>query len=146
MAAWTTANDVLDAWIGDDEPTDTLLIGNWIGRAERLIRFTVPGIQTRIEVLEVDLLETVIDVVTSMVIRKFRNPEGIRQVSTGDGPFSQSRTYGGDEPGELTILDTELARLSGNTSGGQRAFTVDMIPVTSPFSPSYVSAYPWETL
>jgi len=140
MAAWTVPSDVTDVWIGDDEPTDTLLIAKWIDRAERLIRFNVPGIQARITAVEVDLLETVIDVVTSMVIRKFRNPEGIRTASSGEGPFTQSRTYGGDEPGELLILDTELARLSGNTAGGQRAFTVDMIPSTSPFSPNYVAS------
>ena len=137
---WTTPADVLASWIGDDEPTDTALIDTWIGKAERLIRFSVPGIQARIDALEPDLLENVIDVTTSMVIRKFRNPEGIRQVSTGDGPFSQSRTYGGDEPGELVLLDTELARLSGG-SAGSRAFTIDMIPSTSPFSPAYVD--PW---
>ena len=140
MAAWTTADDVLNAWIGDDEPVDTLLIDNWIGRAERLIRFTVPGIQTRITAAEVDLIDNVVDVVTAMVIRKFRNPEGIRQASSTEGPFTSSRTYGGNDPGELAILDTELARISGNTAGGQRAYTVDMIPSTSPFSPNYVPA------
>ena len=138
--SWTTPADVLASWIGDDEPTDAALIDTWIGKAERLIRFSVPGIQARIDALEPDLLENVIDVTTSMVIRKFRNPEGIRQVSTGDGPFSQSRTYGGDEPGELVLLDTELARLSDG-SAGSRAFTIDMIPSTSPFSPAYVD--PW---
>lgn len=141
--AWTTAEDVLDAWIGDDAPDSTSLIDTWIGKAERLIRFAVPGIQARLDVPEEGLLENVVDVVTAMVIRKFRNPEGTRQVSTTTGPFSEQRTFGGDEPGELLLLPSELAILSGNTSGGQRAFTVDTIPVTSPFSPHYVPSVVW---
>ena len=138
--AWTVAQDVIAAWIGDDEPTDTALIGVWIDKAERLIRFKVPGIQTRITAAEVDLLANVIDVVVAMVIRKFRNPEGIRTANTATGPFSESRTFGGDEPGELVIQADELARLSANKAGGQRAYTVDTLPITSPFSPNYVPA------
>jgi hypothetical protein len=130
--AWTIANNVIDAWIGDDEPTDTILIDTWIGKAERLIRFKIPGIQARITAAEVDLLENVVDVTAAMVIRKFRNPEGIRQSNTTTGPFTESRTYGGNEPGELVLQDDELARLSGSTGGG-RAFSISTIPTTSPF-------------
>lgn len=137
--AWTTAEDVLDAWIGDDAPTSFAQIDVWVGKAERLIKFSVPGIQTRITALEPDLLANVIDVVTAMVIRKFRNPEGIRSTNTATGPFSEQRTFGGDDPGELVLLGSELARLSGNKVGGQRAFTVEMIPVTSEFSAAYVA-------
>ena len=140
MTAWTTSANVLAAWIGDDEPTDTTLIGVWIDKAERLIRFKVPGIQTRITAAEVDLLANVIDVVVAMVIRKFRNPEGIRQTNVSTGPYSESRTFGGDEPGELVMQADELARLSANKAGGQRAYTVDTLPITSPFSPNYVPA------
>lgn len=140
---WTVAQDVIDAWIGSDAPTDLTKVQLWIGRAERLIRNAIPGIQTRIDDGEEDLLDNVIAVVTSMLERKFRNPEGTRQVSTTTGPFSEQRTYSGNEPGGLTILDSELALLSGPMASGQRAFTVDMIPVTSPFSPHYEPVYPW---
>lgn len=140
--AWTTADDVIGAWIGDDAPTDLSLLGAWIDRAERLIRFRVPGIQARIDEPEEDLLENVRDVVVSMVTRKFRNPEGIRQNSVSTGPFTEQRTYGGDNPGELVLLDAELALLSpvGSSTG---AFTIDMIPSTSRFSPDYVDVWPW---
>lgn len=144
--AWTTPSDVLDAWIGQDAPDDELLIQNWIDRAERLIRRTVKDLQDRIdaEADEVpprtDLLETAIDVTVSMVIRVFRNPEGIRQTNqtTTTGPFSdtKSQTYGGDVPGGLGLTDDELAALQGFTEG---AFTVDMIPVSSPFHPGRTS-------
>lgn len=140
---WTTSADVISAWIGDDVPYNLDSIDIWIARAERLIRFNVPGIQARIDAGEPDLLEAVIDVTTSMVIRKFRNPEGFRTTNETTGPFSRAKTYGGDEPGELTLLDRELAQLSGGAAGGQRAFAIDMIPTTSPFSSEYVPSWPF---
>jgi hypothetical protein len=137
--SWTVAQDVLDAWIGDDAPTNAASVTTWIGRAERLVRSSVPGLQARIDGnLEPDLLEDVKDVVVSMVERKFRNPEGVRTRQESTGPFSGSVTLGGDQPGELWITDVELKRLTGSTSGGPRVTAVDTIPVSSPFSPYYV--------
>lgn len=144
--SWSTPEDVLDAWIGDDEPTDTDKIQVWIDRAERLIRNTIPGIQARVDADETDLYDNIISVVSSMVERKFRNPEGTRQVSSTTGPFSEQRTFGGAEPGGLSLLDSEIDLLAGAPSSGQRAFTVDMIPVTSPFSPHYVAPTTWPCL
>lgn len=142
---WTNANDVLDAWIGDDAPSDPILIGTWIGKAERLIRFHIPAIQARIDAnLEPDLLPNVIDVVAAMVGRVFRNPEGIRQANITTGPFTESRTYGGDTPGTLALTAAELALLTGPSTSG--AFTIDMIPATSPFSPYYAPVSPWGSL
>ena len=141
--SWTTAADVTDAWIGEGVPTSAEKIQLWIGKAEREIRFRVPDILARIaaEAAEVvprtDLLEAARDVTVSMVTRVFRNPEGIRQANETTGPFTTSRTYGGDVPGGLGLTDDELAKLRGTTSGG--AFTVNMIPVSSPF---YVPVVP----
>lgn len=132
MAAWTTADNVLDAWIGDDAPDDNALVATWINKAEREIRFRIPGIQVRIDADEPDLLENAIDVVAAMVIRVFRNPEGIRTANTSTGPFSESRTYGGNDPGGLTMLDGELAKLTAEALSG-RAFSISLIPTTSPF-------------
>jgi len=144
--AWTTAEDVLGAWIGDDAPTDSALIGKWIGKAEREARFRVPDLQARLDAEAeldppvTDLLDTAKDVIVAMVTRVFRNPEGIRQTSVGEGPFSESRTYGGNTPGELAMTDDEMDKLRGVVAEGQ-AFTIDMIPATSPFSSSYVWPY-----
>lgn len=139
--AWVIAQDVLDAWIGDDAPTDTALVEVWVGKAERLVKTLVPDVQTRIDGDTTgDLLANVEDVVVDAVIRKFRNPEGLRQVTDNTGPFGGSRTYGGDEPGALYLTDEDLRKISGGTTGGQRAFTVDTIPVTSPYSPNYLGA------
>lgn len=138
--SWTIPEDVTEAWIGQDAPTDDVLIQNWIDRAERLIRRTVKDLQDRIdaEAEEIpprtDLLDTAIDVTVAMVIRVFRNPEGIRQTNqtTTTGPFSDTKmqTYGGDVPGGLGLTGDELAALQGVSEG---AFTIDLIPVTSPF-------------
>lgn len=133
MASWTEPDDVTDAWIGEGAPADNSQLQIWIDKAEREIRFRVPDIQARIaaEAPLTDLLETAQDVVVSMVTRVFRNPEGIRQRNTTTGPFTESATYGGDVPGGLGLTLDELAKLQGVRTRG--AFTVSMIPSTSPF-------------
>lgn len=138
MASWATPNDVLDAWIGEGIPDDEGQVQTWIDKAEREIRFRVPGIQGRIDAEALliptvtDLRDTAVDVVVSMVTRVFRNPEGIRQRNTTTGPYTESATYGGDVPGGLGITDDELSKLQGVRSRG--AYTVSMIPSYSPFA------------
>ncbi|MEQ6899006.1 Gp19/Gp15/Gp42 family protein [Microbacterium sp. KR10-403] len=137
MASWTKPKDVTDAWIGEGAPDDDTKVQNWIDRAEREIRYRVPDIQTRIDAEaaetppRTDLLETAKDVVVAMITRVFRNPEGIRQVNTTTGPFTDSKTYGGDVPGGLGLTSDELAKLKGVQDRG--AFSIDLIPSWSPF-------------
>lgn len=136
MASWTAPTDVTGAWIGEGAPSDLGKVQKWIDKAEREIRYRVPDVQERIDAeaaetpARTDLIETAKDVVVSMVTRVFRNPEGIRQVNETTGPFTSSRTYGGDVPGGLGITDDELAKLQGARGG---AFSIDLIPSTSPF-------------
>lgn len=133
---WATAADVVEAWIGEDVPDDLALVQTWVDKAEREIRFRVPDLERRIADAESpDLLATAVDVVVSMVQRVFRNPRGIRQANITTGPFTGSETYGGDVPGGLGLTDDELAKLQGVRSTG--AFTIDMIPSSSPFSEAY---------
>jgi len=138
--AWTTAAEVTAAWIGGDAPTESALVDVWIGKAERLLRAKVPTLAARVDAdpeVEPDLLGNVKDVVTAMVQRVFRNPEGVRTRQESTGPFGGSVTYGGDQPGALWVTDAELAMISpAGTNRG--AFTVDTIPATSPYSPYYV--------
>jgi len=137
--AWTSAADVLADWIGDDAPTDTVKVESWIGKAERLLRAKLPGLQARVDAAtEPDLLGNISDVVTEMVHEVFRNPEGVRTRQESTGPFGGSVTYGGDKPGALRVTSEQLERLSPE-GGSKGAFTIDMIPSTSPFSGSYVS-------
>ena len=137
--AWTSAADVLADWIGDDAPTDTVKVDSWIGKAERLLRAKLPDLQARVDAAaEPDLLGNIADVVTEMVHEVFRNPEGVRTRQESTGPFGGSVTYGGDKPGALRVTSEQLERLSP-AGGSKGAFTIDMIPSTSPFSGSYVS-------
>lgn len=138
--AWTTADEVIAAWVGDGAPTDTALVGRWIEKAERLLRSKVTDLQARMDAgstVEPDLLGNVQDVVTEMVQEVFRNPERVRQRQEGAGPFQGSVTFGGDKPGSLTVTADQLATLAapGSSAG---SFTIDMMPSTSPFSDSYV--------
>lgn len=134
--SWTSPADVTGAWIGENAPTDTTLIQKWIDKAEREIKRRVPDIQTRIDAEaaettpRTDLLETAKDVTVAMVTRVFRNPEGIRQTNVTTGPYTASKTYGGNQPGGLALTEDELGDLQGAKGG---AFQVDMIPSTSPY-------------
>ena len=129
--SWTTPDDVLGSWIGDDAPDDALLVQRWIDRAERLIRREFPDLADRVASgLEPDLTDTIVDVVSAMVIRVFRNPSGHRSVSgqetTGQFSGSNTITFGGNNPGALELLDDERDLLSGS-SGDAGAFEVDMM-------------------
>ena len=136
MPTWTEPSDVTGAWIGENAPTDSQQIQVWIEKAEREVKYRVPGIQARItaEAAEdpsrTDLLETAKDVVVAMVTRVFRNPEGIRQTNVTTGPYTASKTYGGNTPGGMSLTDDELAKLQGARGG---AFSIDLIPSTSPY-------------
>jgi len=135
--AWATAEDVIDAWIGEGAPTDEDQVNIWLSKAIREVNYRVPDIQKRIDAEaaetppRTDLLELAKDVVVAMVTRVFRNPEGIRQTNVTTGPYTNSKTYGGDTPGGLGLTADELAKLQGASSSG--AFTISLIPPTSPF-------------
>lgn len=140
--AWTSASYVIDSWIGEDAPMDPALVDSWIARAERMIRKQVPDLQARIDgeaealPASTETLDSARDVVAAMVTRVFRNPEGRRSTSVGTGPFSENVTFGGDQPGGLHLSSDELSLLAG-IRAGQRAFGVDLMPSTSPYSPFY---------
>lgn len=138
--AWTTPAEVTAAWIGGDAPTDTALVAVWVDKAERLLRAKVPTLASRVAadpVVEPDLLGNVKDVVTEMVQEVFRNPERIRTRQESAGPYGGSLTYGGEQPGALRVTAEQIETLSpvGTNRG---AFSIDTVPVTSPFSPHYV--------
>lgn len=129
MAIWVVPSDVIDSWIGPNQPEDENVIGLWLDKAERLVLRRIPDLQARVA-LDPDLMYDVRDVVVAMVTRVFRNPEGIRQIQETAGSVSEGRTYGGDIPGGLDLTDAELARLGGVSD--RSAFTVDTVPVMEP--------------
>lgn len=127
--AWTSVSDVQDSWLGEPIEIAESTVNAWIDRAERKIRREIPNIEARIEAdTEPDLIDTIRDVVVEMLERKFRNPEGIRQVQETTGPMSGSITYGGDQPGQLYLTDENKQALTASADRF-RAYTVSLIPV-----------------
>lgn len=109
MGTWVQAADVLDGWIGEDKPReDEATLDVWIGRAERLVRREYPTLQARLDSgTEPDLQDTIIDVVSAMVTRVFRNPQGLRQTQETTGQFTASMTFAGTNPGGLYLEPEE---------------------------------------
>jgi hypothetical protein len=123
---WANASDITGRWVGSGVPTDTALVDALISDAEQIILATYPGIQARIDD---DLLpvERVIFVVSQMVTRTLRNPEGLTSWQQSTGPFSQSRSFNSSD-GALGIYmtDNETKLLAPNMAG--KAFEIDLAP------------------
>jgi hypothetical protein len=125
---WATPQQFVDRWIGDGAPdVGDPKIAVKIGDAEQTILSELPGIQASIDaaVLPASRVEMV---VCSMVERAFRNPKQLRQVGEGTGPFNISTTFGGDNPGAITLTDDERRLLGYGPKAKRRAFTVDPTP------------------
>lgn len=133
---WTTAEDVTSRWVGDEPaPADTTQIELLLEDVEDTILREFPKIDTALDEGTLPLLR-VKKVAARVVIRHLRNPSGKRSTQQGAGPFQQTETWGGDEPGSPYLTDEDRAELGGNRSGG--AFTIDSLPTGS-------GAYEWIT-
>lgn len=125
--AWVTPQEVLARWVGDNPPSAETLLP-LIQDAEVIIRYNFPTIDARLEAEEPTLEERIEFVVSRMVIRAVRNPEGLRSIQDGAGPFQTTRTFGGDEPGSLWLERAEydlLAATDAEKVGRGRAFSID---------------------
>jgi hypothetical protein len=121
---WTTPADVTDRWLGSELDVTNDQIERLLEDAEDTVLREFPDLPERVDVIPGGVpLVRVQKVVSRMVIRLLRNPEGLRQVQEGAGPYTENRTYGGAQPGELFLTDEDRAEL-GNTRDG-RAFTID---------------------
>jgi hypothetical protein len=119
--AFATYQDVLDRWVGSDQPTDTDLITALISDAESVIVATYPGIQARIDsgALSADVVEMV---VVRMVTRVLRNPGNVSYWQQSTGPFSQGRNFDA-ESRDVWLKEEEKNLLAPNTRG--KAYEVD---------------------
>lgn len=135
---WVVPSDITDRWVGSGAPTDTDLIAALISDAEAVILSTYPGIQQRIDddLLSVDF---VVLVVSRMVTRVLRNPEGLSYVQQQTGPFGQSRNYGTGST-DIWLSPEEKAMLAPTTRG--KAFQVDIAP--NLIDPEYTRALSYE--
>ena len=123
---WATVDDIKDRYIGGDLPATDGEIQVLIDDAEDIIRREIPDIEELIDSGEVPE-NRVRRIVAKMVIRVLRNPDGYRSTNLTSGPFSQGYTWAGDNPGELTLTDEDKDDLMPGM-GGQRAYSVDMMP------------------
>lgn len=133
---WATFEDVTARWVGSGAPTDENLVTALIEDAEAVILAQFPAIQGRIDD-ETLPLGTVVLVVTRMVSRLLRNPEGLTYWQQTTGPFGQARNYGSAGQ-DIWLTSDELGLLAPKNKG--KAFSVDLgtdaypgIPV-SPFN------------
>lgn len=123
---WVDGQDILDRLPeGMAAPADTYLATK-VTDAEALISADVPNVQALIDSGDIPG-DRVRLVVARMVIRHLLNPTGVRQRAAGQGPFTESTTYGGDNPGDLEFTASDRRTLLGLPGRG-RAFSVDTTP------------------
>ena len=115
--AWTIPKDVRDRWIGPPTEATDEQIAVKIADVEDDILRADPNIEDRITANKLPLIR-----VKKVVARML-----IRSVQQGAGPFQTSTTYGGAEPGALTLTDDDREEL-GIPKRKTRAFSVDMTP------------------
>lgn len=126
---WTTYEDLEGRWLGDSltaiasQPQIETLIAD----AEDIILREFPTIQQRIDDDELPIVR-VIRVTYNMIARVLRNPSGMRSLTRGAGPFQESATYGGEEPGGLYLTEQDKRELQETTQGTD-AFAIDMTPI-----------------
>lgn len=128
---WTTTTDVRSRWVGPDPiPDDEAVLATLIDDAEDTILREFPDLQDRIDDESLPV-GRVVKVVCRMVIRHLRNPAGIRSEQDSAGPFAKGRTFGGQEPGSLSLSDADRADLSVPGVSSRKAFVIDLMPVAS---------------
>lgn len=125
--AITTTEDVRRRWVMPTEfPIADAVLETLIEDTEDTIESAVPGVLLRAQ--KGELPEGRLQkIVSRVIIRVLRNPEGIRSIQETTGPFSGSTTFGGDDPGETYLTDKDIRELSGVRQRG-KAFTVTTIP------------------
>lgn len=123
MGLGVTVSDVRQRALGVDEDFGSQTLGVLLEDAEDLALREFPNLLEHIDSGAVRLA-TVKRVISNVVIRRLRNPEGIRTIQDSTGPFSGSTTFAGDHPGELYLTDADRKDLSGGERVGRRAFSV----------------------
>lgn len=118
---WTTPQDIIERWIGNDVPQSTDLLEVLIGDAESVVLSEYPKIQDRIDASELQV-STVVMVVSRMVSRLLRNPEMVGYVQQTTGPFSQALNFGSN----IDIWMTENEKQLLAPSSRRKAFTTDL--------------------
>lgn len=124
MALWLDVEDVRSRAAGLDLDFEDVAITVFIEDAEDLALQEFPDLKERI-VAGTTPLSRVKRVIANVVVRKLRNPEGIRTFQDSTGPYSGSTTFAGDNPGEIYLTDEDKRALAPpSVAAGRRAFSV----------------------
>lgn len=130
----TTNTAVLERWLAPAPPADDQALTATIGRAERAIRSDVPTLTARLAAtdpdgnpVEPDLAERVADVVYDLVLDAITNPLGERTRSINTGPFGESVTVGGDNPGRMVLTKAQKELLGPPKTPRSRMGMIDSL-------------------
>ena len=120
--SWATSQDVRDRWLGPGSiPVSDEQLEILIRDAEDTILRVFPDIQQRID--DNDLpLDRVVKVVCRMVIRHIRNPEGIRSMQEGAGPF-RSRVLSAGMSGSMYLTTQDFTSWRRSAAVGRSPST-----------------------
>lgn len=122
MPQWTSTPEVRERSLGADDDFSDEQITRLIDDAEDVVLAAFPAIESQVP--DPIPLARVARVVSGMVIRRLRNPDGIRTLQDSTGPYSGSTTYAGDHPGEIYLSEEDKRALTVGTASGRRAFSV----------------------
>lgn len=120
--SWVSPQDILDRWVGSGAPDDEDLTQALINDAESVVLAEYPRIQDRINDATLPL-STVVMVVSRMVMRVLRNPEGLSYSQMSTGPFSQGKNYGTGNA-DIWMTSDEVKLLAPKRKG--KAFELDL--------------------
>ncbi|GAB3192148.1 hypothetical protein GCM10027061_21600 [Nesterenkonia suensis] len=122
-AVWLQVADVRSRALGSDSEYSDEDIEVLLEDAEDLALQSFPDLAERVSAGKPSVAR-VRRVLANVVVRKLRNPEGIRTIQDSTGPFSGSTTFAGDNPGEMYLTDEDKRALSPPGAQGRRAFSV----------------------
>lgn len=126
---YATYEDVVNRWTdSSDLPATQPQVETLLEDAEAILLREFPTLPA--DVTAGTVPESIVVMVeVSMVTRKLRNPSGVRSIQEGAGPFQQTVTHGGDDPGSLYLTNEERRLLSTNPYKN-KAFSIDLTPST----------------
>ena len=141
--AWTQPSDIRDRWIGDLPAgvEDNYLL-TAIEDVEDQLIILVPELVDQFD--DVIPLSRVKRVVSRVVIRHLRNPDGVRSLSEATGPVTASVTYSGDDPGALVVTSEDIEVLQGRPAA-KGAWAHSMIPARSYLAVKSLEPDVWRT-
>jgi hypothetical protein len=135
-------SDVVNRWTDSvDLPATQPQVETLLEDAEAILLREFPNLAADVASESISM-SLVVMVEVAMVTRRLRNPAGVRSIQEGAGPYQQTITHGGDDPGSLYLTDEERRLLSTNVYKN-KAFSIDMTP--SFWRPPYSDEVWWTT-